>query len=182
MKFSSIVFCLLLACLMIFGAGIWLHDGAAAANPPSFATANQITHDGLLKTAVLSDGSSLYIAEEKDGHQVIAKIDPATGKESTVAAPFADVRAIDVSPRSEEFAGIAHACRRAQWRALDDPAEPDGVVAHGRSYRRRCGMGSEWRGSRFGERARDLDHFDEGLGWQEACGSEGTSVSSAILA
>ena len=98
MKISSGILCLLAVCVIVVCAGFWLREGAAAANPPSFATANQITHDGLVKTAVLSDGSSLYVAEEKDGHQVIAKIDPETGKESTIAAPFADVRAIDVSP------------------------------------------------------------------------------------
>jgi len=75
-----------------------LHDGGAPANPPSFATANQITHDGLTKTAVLSDGSALYVAEQKEGHQVIFKIVPSTGEQSTIATPFADVRALDISP------------------------------------------------------------------------------------
>ena len=98
MKGSQGLLCLMLVCLVIVCAGFWLHDGAAAGAPPSFATANQITHDGLAKTAVLSDGSALYVAEEKDGHQVISKIDPNSGKVSTIATPFADARAMDVSP------------------------------------------------------------------------------------
>jgi hypothetical protein len=75
-----------------------MHDGGAPANPSIYATANQITHDGLAKTAVLSDGSALYVAEEKDGHQVISRIVPGTGEQSTIATPFADGRAMDVSP------------------------------------------------------------------------------------
>ena len=66
MKASRGLSFILLACLVLVCAGFWLHNGGAPANPPSFATANQITHDGLAKTAVLSDESALYVAEEKD--------------------------------------------------------------------------------------------------------------------
>ncbi len=34
----------------------------------------------------------------RKGHQVISKIIPGTGEQSTIATPFADVRAMDVSP------------------------------------------------------------------------------------
>lgn len=98
MKGPRLLLCLSLACLVVVCAGFWANDGGVAGAPPAFATANQITHDGLAKTAVLSDGSVLYVAEQKDGHQVISKLDPNSGKESTIAAPFADVRAMDVSP------------------------------------------------------------------------------------
>jgi Tol biopolymer transport system component len=103
MKSASVVWCFLLACVVVVCAGFWLHDGGAPVTPPTFATANQITHDGLVKTAVLSDGSALYVAEEKEGHQVIAKINPETGEESTVTTPFADVRAMDVSPDQQSL-------------------------------------------------------------------------------
>ena len=113
MRVSRGVWCISLACLVLVCAGFWLHDGGAAANPPSFATANQITHDGLAKTAVLSDGSALYVAEEKDGHQVISKIVPGTGEQSTIETPFADVRAMDVSPdHTSLLASPAHAGAR----------------------------------------------------------------------
>lgn len=99
MSITRIFFlCLLLAGLVVLCAGFWLHDGGAATPAPTFATANQITHDGLAKTAVLSDGAALYVAEEKGGHQVISKVDPNTGEQTTVTTPFADVRALDVSP------------------------------------------------------------------------------------
>jgi len=98
MSVTRILWSFLLILLVLTCAGFWLHHGGAPATPPTFATANQITHDGLAKTAVLSDGSALYVAEEKDGHQVISKIVPGTGEQSTIATPFADVRALDVSP------------------------------------------------------------------------------------
>jgi Tol biopolymer transport system component len=113
MRVSRGVWCISLACLVLVCAGFWLHDGGAPANPPSLATANQITHDGLAKTAVLSDGSALYVAEEKDGHQVISKIVPGTGEQSTIATPFADVRAMDVAPdHTSLLASPAHAGAR----------------------------------------------------------------------
>ena len=80
MSITRIFLCLSLGCLVLICAGFWLHDGGAATPAPTFATANQITHDGLAKTAVLSDGSSLYVAEEKSGHQIISKVDPNTGE------------------------------------------------------------------------------------------------------
>ena len=113
MRVSRGLWCISLACLVLVCAGFWLRDGGAPATPPSFATANQITHDGLAKTAVLSDGSALYVAEEKEGHQIISKIVPGTGEQSTVAMPFVDVRALDVSPdHTSLLASPAHAGAR----------------------------------------------------------------------
>ncbi len=140
MKVSRGLWCILLACLVLGCAGFWLGDGGAPANPPSFATANQITHDGLAKTAVLSDGSVLYVAEEKEGHQIISKIVPGTGEQSTITTPFADVRALDVSPDHSELASVTVACWGAQSRAVDDSVEPGGVGAAGRTGGRRCGL------------------------------------------
>src|SRR5215472_13540 len=88
----------LLAGFVLSCALFLLRHAAGSPVSPELASAGQVTHDGLAKTAVVSDGSSLYVAEEKHGHQVISKIVPATGEESTVSAPFPDVRVFDVSP------------------------------------------------------------------------------------
>jgi len=87
-----------LACFVLGCAFFLLRHAAASPGSPELATANQVTHDGTVKTTVVSDGSSLYVAEVRHGHQVISKIVPATGEESTVSAPFPDVRVFDVSP------------------------------------------------------------------------------------
>jgi len=76
MSITRVFWCLLIACLVILCAGFWLHDGEAPAPAPSLASANQVTHDGLAKTAVLSDGSDLYVAEEKGGHQSFPRLIP----------------------------------------------------------------------------------------------------------
>lgn len=99
MNLSRISWCLLLAGVVFSCAGFGSHDGEeAAANPSAFATPNQITHDGLYKAAVLSDGTALYVAERKGQHQILSKIVPETGAQSTIHLPFSDVRALDISP------------------------------------------------------------------------------------
>lgn len=95
---SRTFWCVLLACLVFTCAGFWFHDAEDPATPSAFATANQITHDGLYKSAVLSDGAALYVTERKSGHQILSKIVPETGAQSTVDLPFADVRVLDISP------------------------------------------------------------------------------------
>jgi Tol biopolymer transport system component len=92
-----------------------MHDGGAPANPSIDSTAEQITHDGLAKTAVLSDGSALYVAEMKDGHQVISRIVPGTAEQSTLTTPFTDVREMDVSPDHKRLlASPLHAGARSR--------------------------------------------------------------------
>jgi Tol biopolymer transport system component len=97
MNVARIFWCSLLACPVFTCASFWLHEGRAPSHP-NFSITNQITHDGLAKSAVLSDGAALYVTELKDGHQVISMIVPGTLQQSTIPTPFADVRAMDVSP------------------------------------------------------------------------------------
>ena len=105
------VVCVVLGCVSL----VFLRQvGASSPNSPVLATADQVTHDGFAKTAVLSDGSSLYVSEEKDGHQVISKIVPGTSEQSIVAAPFPDIRILDVSPdHTRLLASPTHAGSRS---------------------------------------------------------------------
>jgi Tol biopolymer transport system component len=85
--------------LLCASGSLFLHRAAAAASDASpLAVADQVTHDGLTKTGVFSDGSYLYVSESSAGHQVISKIVPGTGERSVIATPFAETRALDVSP------------------------------------------------------------------------------------
>lgn len=84
--------------LLCAGGSFFLHRAAASSDASNLAIADQITHDGLSKTGVFSDGSYLYVSESSAGHQVISKIVPGTGERSVVATPFAETRALDVSP------------------------------------------------------------------------------------
>ena len=130
--------------LFVIGSSSFLHYAAASSASSAFATASQITSDGLAKTGVFSDGSNLYVAESTAGHQVISKIVPGTGEHSVVATPFGEIRALDVSPdhasllaspvkagqRSQELWSIPlgmTAPRRIGEIAVDDAAwSPDG--------------------------------------------------------
>lgn len=94
---SRVVGSALLFSLLLSGV-LTLRHAAASPKSPDLPTPDQITHDGFTKTAVLSDGHSLFVSEEKHGHQVISRITPATGEQSTISAPFPDVRVFDVSP------------------------------------------------------------------------------------
>jgi len=106
MRVPRVLFCVLIACLVFTCAGFRSDDASAPIDPSNFATINQITHDGLIKTAVLSDGTALYVAEQKGGHQVISKIVPGTGEATTVATPFADAKAVDVSPDRKSLLAV----------------------------------------------------------------------------
>jgi len=109
MSLSRILACTLLGGLFLARAS-YSHDAGGSSTSMPAATVNQVTHDGLAKSAVFSDGSSLYVSEEKDGHQVISKIVPSTGEQSTISTPFSDVRALDVSPdHASLLASPAHA-------------------------------------------------------------------------
>src|SRR5579859_2836800 len=103
-----------LSVLVLFAASsFFLHDSYAAA--PKLATANQITHDGLAKSAVFSDGSNLYVTEWTSGREIISKIIPATGERSIVPTPFAETKALDVSPDHTRLLAIpVHAGARNQ--------------------------------------------------------------------
>lgn len=103
-----------LSILVLFAAcSFFLHNSYAAA--PKLATANQITHDGLAKAAVFSDGANLYVTEWTSGREIISKIIPATGERSIVPTPFAETKALDVSPDHSRLLAIpVHAGTRNQ--------------------------------------------------------------------
>lgn len=132
------------ALLLCAGTSLFLHHAVASSDAPSLAIASQITSDGLTKTGVFSDGSYLYVTESTAGHQVISKVVPGTGERSVVATPFAETRALDISPdhssllaspvkagvRSQELWAIPLTSappRRVGEIAVDDAAwSPDG--------------------------------------------------------
>ncbi|HEY6337684.1 MAG TPA: hypothetical protein VIW68_04250 [Candidatus Sulfotelmatobacter sp.] len=87
----------------------------ASADSPKLAVATQVTHDGLAKTAVFSDGSYLYVTEWTASRQVVSKINPATGERSILSTPFGESRALDVSPdHASLLASPVHAGTRSQ--------------------------------------------------------------------
>ena len=66
--------------------------------PPSVVKRTQITHDGLPKTTVLSDGSVLYLSETLEGHHIVAKVPIDGSTPSTLAVPFAGAVGSAITP------------------------------------------------------------------------------------
>jgi Tol biopolymer transport system component len=96
-------------------SSFFLHLSTAYSASPKLATASQVTHDGLAKSGVFSDGSNLYVTEWAAGRQVISKIVPGTGEHSIVATPFTETKAVDMSPdRLRLLALPVHAGARSQ--------------------------------------------------------------------
>lgn len=92
------------AILMVIG--IVAVAGASPGNPasgsaitlPRVTSVNKITHDGVIKTNLLSDDSNLYVTERTASHQVIAKVSLQSSGRSLVSSPFSNLQALDLSP------------------------------------------------------------------------------------
>jgi len=78
------------ATAIIVGAGAlaWLHSPVP---PPKIDATTQITHDGIPKVSVLTDGSRLYITETSGGSQLLVQASSAGGQTSAIPSPFTNV-------------------------------------------------------------------------------------------
>ena len=66
--------------------------------PPRVLGFNQITHDGLFKFQVFSDGERLYLNEMQGDHFVVNQVSVAGGETSSVPTPFANVTIRGIAP------------------------------------------------------------------------------------
>jgi Tol biopolymer transport system component len=74
---------------------LWLNSSPVA---PRVTGSNQITHDGLVKTNLASDGSNLYFTELSGENSIIAKVSSSGGDVSQVNVAFPNAQLLDVSP------------------------------------------------------------------------------------
>jgi Tol biopolymer transport system component len=72
--------------------------GESSASKRKVVAITQITHDGVSKTNLLSDGSNLYISESASSHRVLAKVSLHTTNRSLISTQFSNVQALDISP------------------------------------------------------------------------------------
>jgi eukaryotic-like serine/threonine-protein kinase len=66
--------------------------------PPRILNTTQLTHDGVPKSRVLTDGSRVYISESKGNKQILVQASAAGGETSLIPTPFGSVYIADVSP------------------------------------------------------------------------------------
>src|SRR5262249_8016052 len=74
--------------------------------PPRVLRTTQLTHDGVAKAAVLTDGARLYINEDKGPNQLLVQPSAACGESLIVPPPLSNVGLYDISPdRSQLLVG-----------------------------------------------------------------------------
>ncbi|HJT69836.1 MAG TPA: hypothetical protein VJ731_06525 [Terriglobales bacterium] len=74
------------------------HPVEPQVNTLKVASVSQITHDGLSKTNLLSDGSNLYVTESPAARHVVAKVSLDTAERSVMSTDLVNVEALDISP------------------------------------------------------------------------------------
>jgi serine/threonine protein kinase/Tol biopolymer transport system component len=83
--------------VIIAGAGTfaWLRSPFP---PPKILATTQLTHDGIPKVSVLTDGSRLYITETSGGGQLLVQASSTGGQTSAIPSSFTNVGVSDISP------------------------------------------------------------------------------------
>jgi eukaryotic-like serine/threonine-protein kinase len=85
----------LIALIAVAGTFAWLRTPLPA---PRILATTQVTHDGIPKVSVLTDGARLYITENSGGGQLLVQASSTGGQTSSVPNPFANVFLPDISP------------------------------------------------------------------------------------
>jgi serine/threonine protein kinase/Tol biopolymer transport system component len=81
--------------IALVGTFAWL---SRSLPPPRVLKTIQITHDGISKTNVLTDGSRLYITESTGTKQFLVQGSAAGGDTSVIPTPFSNTAMSDISP------------------------------------------------------------------------------------
>jgi len=88
--------------------------------PPrvEFTALVQVTHDGVLKDGLVTDGKTVYFGEHKDSHIVLTSVSAKGGPIRTISTPFVQVVPADISPDGRKllvFAWEGIEVDRALW-------------------------------------------------------------------
>lgn len=70
---------------------------------PRVTGSSQITHDGLPKWEIVTDGSRLYFTEFAAGHTILSQVSTTGGETAQVSTPFTNFRVGDLSPNRSEL-------------------------------------------------------------------------------
>jgi Tol biopolymer transport system component/predicted Ser/Thr protein kinase len=85
----------LIAVIAVGATIAWLRSPLS---PPKVLGTTQITHDGIPKQNVLTDGSRLYITETSGASAVLMQASSAGGQTSAIPNPLTSVALADISP------------------------------------------------------------------------------------
>ena len=93
----KIVSALFLSSVLVVAVGAWSYWSNLPARQPSLAVGRQLTHDGLVKTNLATDGANLYFTEISGDRSVIAKVATAGGDVTAYPLSFPSAQLLDVS-------------------------------------------------------------------------------------
>jgi Tol biopolymer transport system component len=93
-KNSSVV---LFVAIPLVALGASMRSAPPAPAPPRVIESREVTHDGLVKTNLASDGSDLYFTELSGNDSIISKVAVTGGNISKFQITFPSVRLLDVS-------------------------------------------------------------------------------------
>jgi Tol biopolymer transport system component/predicted Ser/Thr protein kinase len=80
------------------------------ATPPRITGTTQITHDGLSKIGMATDGSRIYLTEYSGGHNILVQVSAAGGETSEIPTPFHNVFVYGISAdHSQLLVGVQDA-------------------------------------------------------------------------
>ncbi len=114
---------LLIAIIAVGGTIVWLRSPLP---PPRVVATTQLTHDGIPKVSVLTDGSRLYITETSGASQVLVQASSAGGQTSAIPNPLTSVGLADISPDHTQLlvASLKGTITEAPFWALPLPSGP----------------------------------------------------------
>jgi Tol biopolymer transport system component len=117
-------FAVVLLIAVLAALGFWLHWLSTPLPPPSVTGNVQITHDGLVKTDLASDGSNLYFTEMSGDNSIISKVAATGGTVTKFPTSFPNGQLIDVSPaRSSVLVAEIKAGPASEWPFWNYPLE-----------------------------------------------------------
>jgi serine/threonine protein kinase/Tol biopolymer transport system component len=129
------------AALVVALGGLFLWISRPLA-PPRVLNTTQLTHDGIPKLGLQTDGSRLYITERKDLNQILVQASVTGGDTSVVPTPFASMQVSDISSdHSQLLVAVSDASvvETQHWilpLPTGSPRRLSDVVAHGAGWSR----------------------------------------------
>ena len=84
-----------IAVLLVAGVLAWSYWPRT---PPRVLATTQISHDGMTKSGLLTDGSRVYMIETNGPSRFLAQVSVAGGETSRIPTPFASLSIEDISP------------------------------------------------------------------------------------
>jgi Tol biopolymer transport system component/DNA-binding winged helix-turn-helix (wHTH) protein len=96
LRWRNVVFYLGIPILLVVVAILVL--GLVPSPQPTVLGYTQITHDGLPKSGLVTDGQRLYFQELQGDHFAISQVSVAGGETSIVPTPFQNVMGADIAP------------------------------------------------------------------------------------